>query len=121
MIVTPSCARRPFGRSAIDLDVSVSLNPFDLKVRYAWYHSTASARLLMKKALDRCETEVCHTKRPTTAQREKPASANPKAKLGDYSMAAITPDLVAGYHDRRLAEGLSASTLRLELALLSLL
>lgn len=39
--------------------------------------------------------------------------------LGDYSLAAITPDLVAGYRDQRLEEGLSASTVRLELALLS--
>jgi integrase len=39
--------------------------------------------------------------------------------LVDYRLAAITPDLVAGYRDQRLEEGLSASTERLEFALLS--
>ncbi len=79
----------------------------------------ASERLLLKKALDRYETEVCDTKRPSIARREKPANANPKVKLGDYSLAALTPDIVAGYRDQQLAEGLSANTVRLDLALLS--
>lgn len=91
----------------------------DEMVRGVYIDRAASERTLLKKALERYEAEVCPTKRPSTARREKPASANLKAVLGDYSLAAITPDLVAGYRDQRLEEGLSASTVRLELALLS--
>ena len=50
--------------------------------------------------------------------RESQAKAL-KKKFGAYSLAAITPDLVAEYRDERLAAGKSASTVRLELALLS--
>ncbi len=39
--------------------------------------------------------------------------------LGDYSIVAITPDLVAPYRDEQLASGKSNNTIRLELALLS--
>ncbi len=42
-----------------------------------------------------------------------------KKKFDAYSLAAITPDLVAEYRDERLAAGKSADTVRLELALLS--
>jgi hypothetical protein len=41
------------------------------------------------------------------------------AALGDYSLAASTPDLVAEYRDQRLEQGKSASTVRLELSLLA--
>ncbi|MDH3643982.1 MAG: tyrosine-type recombinase/integrase, partial [Gammaproteobacteria bacterium] len=91
----------------------------DEMVRGVYIDRAASERTLLRKALDRYEAEICPTKRPSTARREKPASANLKAALGDYSLAALTPDIVAGYRDQRLADGLSASTVRLELALLS--
>ena len=39
--------------------------------------------------------------------------------MGNYSLAAITPDLVAQYRDQRLESGMSNNTVRLELALLS--
>lgn len=88
-------------------------------VRGVFIDRAASERLLLKRALQRYEAEVVPTKRPSTQRREKPAGANLKAKLGDYSLAAITPDIAAGYRDQRLAEGLSSSTVRLEPALLS--
>jgi hypothetical protein len=88
-------------------------------VRGVYIDRATSERMLLKKALARYEAEVCPTKRPSTARREKPASANLIAALGDYSLAALTPDIVANYRDQRLQEGLSASTVRLELALLS--
>jgi hypothetical protein len=40
--------------------------------------------MLLKTALERYEGEVYPTKRPSTARREKPASANLKAVLGSY-------------------------------------
>jgi len=91
----------------------------DEMVRGVYIDRATSERMLLKKALARYEAEVCPTKRPSTARREKPAGANLKAALGDYSLAALTPDIVANYRDQRLAEGLSTSTVRLELALLS--
>jgi integrase len=42
-----------------------------------------------------------------------------KTSLGAYSLAAISPDLVASYRDERLEAGKSPSTVRLELSLLS--
>jgi hypothetical protein len=41
-----------------------------------------------------------------------------KEKLGAYSLAAITPELVAAYRDERLEVGKSESTVRLEIVLL---
>lgn len=91
----------------------------DEMVRGVYIDRAGSERLLLKKALQHYAAEVVPTKRPSTQRREKPAGANLKAKLGDYSLAAITPDILAAYRDQGLAEGLSASTVRLELALLS--
>jgi len=53
----------------------------DEMVRGVYIDRAASERLLLQKALDRYEAEVCATKRASTARREKPASANLKAKL----------------------------------------
>jgi integrase len=70
-------------------------------------------------AVDRYLREVSSTKRESTAYAEKHKAKALKAKLGAYSLAAITPDLVAEYRDERLEAGKSASTVRLELSLLS--
>ncbi len=91
----------------------------DEMVRGVFVDRGASERMLLKKALDRYIAEVSPTKRPSTARREKQSSANLKAVLGDYSLSALMPDIIADYRDRRLGEGLSASSVRLELALLS--
>ncbi|MDA1075480.1 MAG: site-specific integrase [Proteobacteria bacterium] len=91
----------------------------DEMVRGVYIDRASSERMLLKSALKRYAAEVIPTKRPSTARREKPASDNLNAVLGHYSLAALSPDIVAGYRDRRLSEGLSASTVRLELALLS--
>ena len=62
--------------------------------------------MLLKRALDRYLTEVVPTKRPSTQRREQPIDVNLKAALGDHSLAALTPDIVAGYRDQRLDSAL---------------
>lgn len=91
----------------------------DEMVRGVYIDRAASERMLLKTALDRYAAEITPSKRITTQRREKSLRAHLGAALGDYSLAAITPDLVAEYRDQRLQAGLSASSIRLELALLS--
>ena len=91
----------------------------DEMVRGVYIDRAESDRLLLKQALDRYLGEVSATKKPSTHSAERHKAKALKAELGDYSLAAITPDLVAGYRDKRLEAGKSASTVRLELSLLS--
>jgi hypothetical protein len=63
--------------------------------------------------------DVSGTKKASTASAERHKAKALKVGLGDYSVAAVSPDLVAEYRDKRLAAGKSPSTVRLELALLS--
>ena len=45
-----------------------------------------------------------------------PVCVNQLSKeLGMYSMEALSPDIVAGYREKRLGTGLSSSSVRLEL------
>jgi len=53
----------------------------DEMVRGVYIDRAASERMLLKKALERYEAEVCPTKRPSTARREKPASAKLTAMM----------------------------------------
>ncbi len=91
----------------------------DEMVRGVYIDRALSEKTLLKDALDRYAAEVVPTKRASTARREKPIIANLKDALGNYSLAALTPDIIARYRDRRQEAGLSASTIRLELSLLS--
>ena len=86
-------------------------------------------RLTFEKALQRYLTEVTPTKRPLTQNGERKRAVPLIAFFGKYSMAAITPELVAEYRDKRLAGEdrktgggkpipRAANTVRLELALL---
>jgi len=102
-----------------------------------------SERITFDKALTRYLSEVVPTKKPATQETDKYCAEPLRAYFGKYSLAAISPDLVAGYRDKRLAtpiqridrttkkprvlldpltgepRTLSANTVRLELALLS--
>lgn len=97
----------------------------DEMVRGVYIRRTEPERLTLGKALDRYLREVTPTKRASTQEAEHKKANALRAVLGDYSLAAITPDIVAGYRDKRLATVsertgrlLSANTVRLELALL---
>ena len=91
----------------------------DEMVRGIYINRSTSERMLVRDALDRYLAEVSLTKSPSTTRRERPAAAHLKKELGKYSLAALSPDIVATYRAKRLATGLSASSVRLELALLS--
>lgn len=91
----------------------------DEMVRGVFIDRADSDRLLLKRALDRYLREVSPTKRVTTSEAERKRAKPLNAGLGNYSLGAITPDLVAEYRDNRLDQGKSPSTVRLELALLS--
>ncbi len=91
----------------------------DEMVRGVYIDRAASERMLLKQALNRYLSEITPTKRETTAAREKGVCGKLNAALGQYSLAALTPDIVAENRDRRLEAGMSASSVRIELALLS--
>ncbi len=71
-------------------------------VRGLYIDRAASERTLIRDALDRYLVEVSSTKSASTARREKPAAGHLKKELGNYSLAALSPDIVAAYRDKRL-------------------
>ncbi len=79
----------------------------------------ASEKFTLENALDRYTKEVTPTKKPNTQKRELGRAVFLKAKLGKYTLASLTPTIIAGFRDGRLKEGKSNNTVRLELALLS--
>lgn len=101
----------------------------DEMVRGLFVQRAPAERLTFDKALQRYLTEVTPTKRPLTQNGERKRAVPLIAFFGKYSMAAITPELVAEYRDKRLAGEdrktgggkpipRAANTVRLELALL---
>jgi integrase len=90
----------------------------DEMVRGVFIQRAPSERLTFNDAIDRYLKEVSITKSAFTQRGETCKAKQLKAKFGKYSLAAITPDLVAEYRDERLEEGKKNNTVRLELALL---
>lgn len=104
----------------------------DAMVRGVYIDRSSSERTTFNLALDRYLSEVMPTKKQSTQRAERPRADPLRKFFGKYALAAITSDLVARYRDERLvtpskrvhrligvASPLSASTVRLELALLS--
>lgn len=97
----------------------------DEMVRGVFIQRSSSERMTLAMALTRYLAEVSPTKAPKTQQSEAGSAKVLAARLGKYSLAALTPDILASYRDSRLSERsrrgdlLSANTVRLELALLS--
>jgi len=101
----------------------------DEMVRGIYVQRAPSERTSVATALNRYVNEVTPTKRPATRVGELRRAEVLKSFFGDYSLAAVTPDLVAQYRDQRLAGDMdpkthmrkprAANTIRLELALLS--
>lgn len=103
----------------------------DEMVRGVYIQRAPAERMTVADALKRYLAEVSPTKRPTSAASDA-RHAKPLIKhLGKYSLAALTPEIIAKYRDERLA-GLdrkdakgkpdpkprSPNTVRLDLALL---
>lgn len=91
----------------------------DEMVRGVYIQRSQSEQMTVDKALDRYLSEVTPTKKASTQEAERKKSNQLRAAFGKYSLAVVTPDLVADYRDKRIAEGKSNNTVRLELALLS--
>ena len=90
----------------------------DEMVRGVFIQRSASEKMTVAKALEKYELEVVPTKKPSTQQREGSRIREITAYFGQYSLAAVSPDLVAKFRDMRLSQGKSNNTVRLELALL---
>jgi integrase len=87
-------------------------------VRGVFIQRAPSERLTFNVALDRYLKEVSVTKSTATQKGEESRSKLLKDYFGKYSLAAITPELVAGYRDQRLAAGKKNNSVRLDLSLL---
>jgi len=88
-------------------------------VRGIFIHRGPAEKLTLKAALQRYLREITPTKRASTAERERKRAKILMERLGGYALAALNAEVIAKYRDKRLEEGKSASTVRLELALLS--
>jgi len=96
----------------------------DEMVRGVYIDRTPSERATLRTALMRYLAEVSPTKDIGAAEREESTAKPILDTLGSYSLAAITPPLIADYRDRRMATSspktgrlLSAGAVSLELAL----
>lgn len=103
----------------------------DEMVRGVYIQRAPAERMTVADALKRYLAEVSPTKRPTSAMSDNRHSKPLIQQLGKYSLAALTPEIIATYRDDRLA-GLdrkdakgkpapkprSPNTVRLDLALL---
>jgi len=78
-----------------------------------------SEKLTISNALDRYRKDVSPTKQASTRQREKSRIKQLKDSLGNYSLASLNAETIAKFRDKRIADGKSNNTVRLELALLS--
>lgn len=75
----------------------------DEMVRGVYIDRSRSERMSFADALDRYLREVLPTKKPSTQRSEAPRAERLREFFGAYSLAAITPDLVARCRDERLA------------------
>ncbi len=87
-------------------------------VRGMFIRRTSPEQLTVGEALDRYLAEVSPTKRPSSRQCDERKAKIVRKHLGLYSLAVLTPTLVAKYRDKRLAAGMANNSVRLELALL---
>ncbi|RWA26778.1 integrase [Pseudomonas veronii] len=106
----------------------------DEMTRGLYIRRTLSEKMTLEAALSRYLLEVTPSKADSTQKSDKTKSKPLIRLLGKYSLAALTPDIIAGYRDRRLNEPVATklkknslvvprnvgdNTVRLELALLS--
>lgn len=74
--------------------------------------------MLVSVASQRYLQEIVPTKKESTQRREVARIREVNVYFGKYSLAAVTPDLVAKFRDMRLMQGKANNSVRLELALL---
>ncbi len=88
-------------------------------IRGIFVPRSRSEKLTVTQALNRYLKEVTPTKKVKTQKSEHFRAEKLKSELGRYSLAALNTEIIANYRDKRVEEGKSATTIRLELALLS--
>jgi integrase len=104
----------------------------DEMARRIYIQRAPSEKTTLSQAMTRYLAEVSTSKSVSTQASEKTKSKPLVRILGDYSLAALTPDVIANYRDKRLNEDIqtksptskpkrkvSSSTVLHELALLS--
>ena len=87
--------------------------------RDTYLDQTTSSRIGFDEALDKYIATVTPQKKPTTQRRETACAKNLRDFFSSYALVAIKPPLISAYRSHREAQGKSADTVRLELALLS--
>jgi integrase len=101
----------------------------DEMVRGAFIQRATADRMTLEIAMKRYLADVVPTKRPTSQVTDKKRSKSLVTHLGKYSLASLTPEIIANFRDMRLAgedrkdaEGRprprTNDTVRLDLALL---
>ena len=101
----------------------------DEMVRGAYIQRAMADRMTVSSAIGRYLTEVVPTKRPTSQAADKRRARVLIKHLGKYSLAALTPEVIAKFRDLRLAgedrkdelgdpRPRTNNTVRLDLALL---
>ncbi len=83
-----------------------------------WKDSKEASQITLSQALDRYLDTVTPRKRPKTQASENLSASYLKKNMGKWSLLQVTPEKVAEYRDKRLAQ-VSANSVRIELALLS--
>jgi len=87
-------------------------------IRGIYVPRTQSEKLTIADALDRYVKEVSPTKKLSTQKAEAHRIVRLKSEFGKYSLASLSSGILAKYRDKRLKEGKSNNTVRLEFALL---
>lgn len=90
----------------------------DEMIRGVYAPRASSEKLSVHNALERYANEVTPTKSPTTQVSERQRAKHLQTVFGKYSLAVLNTDIICDYRDKRLKEGKSNNTVRLELALL---
>ncbi len=88
-------------------------------VRGIYIPRNRSEKITIIIALDRYLKEVTPTKKTTTQKLESNKAKVIRKHLGSYTLASLNAEHIANFRDQRLSSGLSTTTVRLELALLS--
>ena len=86
-------------------------------IRGVYIPKSYSEKTTIAKALDRYLKEITPTKKPSSQKPEIRHEKTVIKHLGKYSLASLSAANVAQFRDMRLSEGMSASSVRLELAL----
>ena len=74
----------------------------DEMVRGVYIQRSASERMTLEAALKRYLADITPTKKPSSQKSERHKANALVEHLGKYSLAALTPELVANYRDKRL-------------------